>query len=56
MISGLRDRSRSLKIVQFKSLGALSIAIMAVSFPVSEIFSVNWPNGSLTVIVNGSIR
>ena len=42
--SGLRDHSRSLKLVPFESLGAISyspsIVIMAVSVAVCEIFSV----------------
>jgi len=63
----VRDHSRSLKLVPFKSLGAISyspfIVIMAVSAAILEIFSVKeWPDleiwvwGSFKVIENGALR
>jgi len=63
----VRDHSRSLKLVPFKSLGAISyspfIVIMAVYAAILEIFSVKeWPDleiwvwGSFKVIENGALR
>ena len=63
----LRGHSRSLKLVPFKSLGAVSyspsIVILAVSVAVCGIFSVkewrdleNKVRGSFKVIENGAVR
>ena len=46
---GVRDHSRSLKLVQFESLGAVSyspsVVTMAVYLAISEIFNVKqWPD------------
>ena len=61
----VRGHSKSLKLVPFKSLGAVSyspsIVIIAVSVAVYEIFSVKeWRDlenhGSFKVIENGAVR